>query len=416
MRKLFRNFIVMAAAIATVTACDKNGDDPEKVTVKVTAGETTLTTSQDITASVKVNLSAAPEKALNVTLSVDNDKIKAYNTKNSTNYQALPSAAASALTGLTGKVDAGKTTTTLTVALPAEQKASLTDENGYIIPLVAKASGYTATADTYYIVVKVEAQQGGGQGGSNETFNALKFTGNREFAAWVDLGTPVSLPNGWTVMFNIYLDGNQSQGRRIGNFGSDVDTWCNMLRFGQKSTANELEWFVGNGNRKNLYSGELTAYEWHNIALVYDNANKKVIMYVDGAATQTESVTWTGADIMTQFKAIEFGNSWGNAYRTNDTQFIGRLSHYAVFNKALTDEEIDAVKFGNYDASASAKSALAAEWPMNEGEGSVLKESTGKSVNIDFSKMTRCDNESTYVATDISAYVEWSENNTWVEE
>lgn len=407
----------MAAAIATVTACDKNGDDPEKVTVKVAAGETTLTTSQDITASVKVNLSAAPEKALNVTLSVDNDKIKAYNTKNSTNYQALPSAAASALTGLTGKVDAGKTTTTLTVALPAEQKASLTDENGYIIPLVAKASGYTATADTYYIVVKVEAQQGGGQGGGNETFNALKYVGNGEFSGWYTFDTAISLPDSWTVMMNIYLDSDQSQGRRIGNFSDDRDKWCNMLRFGQNGKANELQWMVGlDGYRKNLYSGELTTYEWHNIALVWDKTNMQVIMYVDGAATQTESVTWTAAQQMTQFKAIEFGNSWGQSYRTNDTQFIGRLSHYAVFNKALTADEVDAVKFGNYDASASAKSALAAEWPMNEGEGALLKESTGKFKNIDLSKLTRANDSDVYSDFDASAYVEWSENNTWVAE
>jgi hypothetical protein len=44
---------------------------------------------------------------------------------------------------------------------------------------------------------------------------------------------------------------------------------------------------------------------------------------------------------------------------------------------------------------------------MDDAAGHILVEKTGRGENIDFTKTTRCDDESSMTSADVSAYVGW---------
>ena len=50
-------------------------------------------------------------------------------------------------------------------------------------------------------------------------------------------------------------------------------------------------------------------------------------------------------------------------------------------------------------------------WPMDDAAGHILVEKTGRGESIDFSKTTRCDDESSMTSADVSAYVQWKNDS-----
>lgn len=223
------------------------------------------------------------------------------------------------------------------------------------------------------------------------------YWGNPQAAAWYkEFNRPVSLPDGYSMTIHFYYEAAKQQ--RLGNFGDKSEAPCNMLRFGEAGNNNQLEWMVdtGAGRIKIRASKDAVPGQWNAVTLTAGADGYK--MYINGEAAGADASAYrTG----TSFQGFEFANSWGTAYRS---AFDGAMCYISLWSKQLTDEEVAANVF-----TTPSGNGLEAFWPMNEGEGFVFKDQTGKYDDIDLHYMTRCDDEVNYVDVDITPYVEWRE-------
>ena len=225
------------------------------------------------------------------------------------------------------------------------------------------------------------------------------YWGNPQASAWYkEFNRALNLSDGYTVMIHFIYE--NAKGQRLCNFGSKDEAPCNMFRFGERGDANQLEWMVDaptSSNRIKLYAGGFEAGKWGSVAVSYatDGTAK---MYGNGILTDTKAGQYpTGV----QFQGFEFANSWGDSYRS---AFDGAIAYVSVWSRVLTDDEIAANAFKEPSGNG-----LEAFWPMNEGEGFVFHDKTGKYDDIDLHYMTRCNNEVSYVDFDSTPYVEWRE-------
>lgn len=137
-------------------------------------------------------------------------------------------------------------------------------------------------------------------------------------------------------------------------------------------------------------------------------------MYLEGKEvaryTLTEEDKAAMANLVSpKFQAIEFNSSWGANYRQGN-EFHGRLWQVGVFNRALSASWLKNYVYRNNWHSAiisNGSNGCAAYWPMDDGAGALCVEKTGRYESIDFSKTTRCDDESSMTSADVSAYVQW---------
>lgn len=362
-------------------------------------------------------------KEFTAKLAVNNSLIAAYNSTNNTNYQALPTAVQNAITGLEITMPANGKSVQGTIAIPDSAWAQLTDDNGYLVPIVLSDVGHQSihpTSGTVYLVIKVSHITG-----SADFFSAL-YLGDYRMATWYQFQKPIDcgVDDGYTIIMHIFID-EVTNTARIGDWADIDEDWINMLRFGQYGQGNTiLDWFVGpNGARKNVRSKEaLPTKQWIQLAFVYDNGmygeTPGFYLYVDGVLNN--SVTLSEADQAAiarskkptfKFQAIEFNSSWGANYR-NGNEFHGRLWQVAVFPSVLSgylNSYLHRDNLNNY-AAAVIRSWLnnqGAYWPMNEGTGYILNETTGYYESINFKNTIRCDNEVSMVPADVSAYVQW---------
>ena len=223
------------------------------------------------------------------------------------------------------------------------------------------------------------------------------YWGNPQAAAWYkEFNRAIDLPEGYSMTIHFYYD--EAKQQRLGNFGDKSEAPCNMLRFGEAGNKNQLEWMVdtGAGRIKIRASKEAVPGQWNAVTLTAGADGYK--MYINGEAAGSDASAYRSG---TSFQAFEFANSWGTAYRS---AFDGAISHISLWSKQLSAEEVAANVF-----KAPSGSGLEAFWPMDEGEGFVFADKTGKYDDIDLHYMTRCDDEVNYVDVDITPYVEWKE-------
>ena len=226
------------------------------------------------------------------------------------------------------------------------------------------------------------------------------YWGNAQASAWYkEFNRAIDLSGGYTVMMHFIYE--NAKGQRLCNFGSKNEFPCNMFRFGEKGDANQLEWMVDaptSSNRIKLYAGGFEAGKWGSVAVSYatDGTAK---MYGNGVLTDTKAGQFPTSGV--EFQGFEFANSWGDSYRS---AFDGAIAYVSVWSRVLSDEEVAANAF-----KVPSGNGLEAFWPMNEGEGFVFYDQTGKYDDIDLHYMTRCNNEVSYVDFDSTPYVEWRE-------
>ena len=246
-----------------------------------------------------------------------------------------------------------------------------------------------------------EKGSGDNPGGGDQPTGNMKamYWGNPEASAWYkEFNRALDLSNGYTVMIHFIYE--NAKGQRLCNFGSKDEAPCNMFRFGEKNDPNQLEWMVDaptSSSRIKLYASGFEAGKWGSVAVSYatDGTAK---MYGNGTLTDTKTGSFPSG---VQFQGFEFANSWGDAYRS---AFDGAIAYVSVWSRVLSDDEIAANAFKEPSGNG-----LEAFWPMNEGEGFVFKDKTGKYDEIDLHYMTRCNNEVSYVDFDSTPYVEWRE-------
>jgi hypothetical protein len=241
-------------------------------------------------------------------------------------------------------------------------------------------------------------EKGSGPGPDQPTGNIKAvYWGNPQAAAWYkEFNRAISLPDGYSMTIHFYYD--EAKQQRLGNFGDKSEAPCNMLRFGEAGNKNQLEWMVdtGAGRVKIRATKEAVPGQWNAVTLTAGADGYK--MYINGEAAGSDASAYRSN---TSFQAFEFANSWGTAYRS---AFDGAMCYMSLWSKQLSAEEVAANVF-----KVPSGSGLEAFWPMNEGEGSIFKDQTGKYDEIDLRYMTRCDDEVNYVDVDVTPYVEWRE-------
>lgn len=413
--------------------------------IKNYPNETTITGAKAITKDIVINGIAEAFQAFDVTLSVDNSLVAAYNAANGTDYQTIPSEVKVNFTDpITMAEGATSTNATITVEnistiIAEANQAYLTDERGYLIPVVLGVDPNEATIDencgVTYIVIKPTNFET-----ASNFFSAL-YLGDHRMSTWYKFPRPMVFQpssdgnQGYTYIFHMYID-EVTNKARVGDFSDANEGWINMLRLGEKAgEKTSLEWWVGPGALRHgrslkqgskfrpeepLYTPVLEPKRWYQIALVYNQ--NSYIMYLDCEEVARVDLTDEEKEFLKaqrcEFQAIEFNSSWGTNYRRGN-EFHGRISNVVVWNYGLGKNRITQCYGGVDDDRATNmyNSDWGAWWKFDEGVGHVIKQAGGRPFgDIDFSNTTRCDDEVNYVYNvDVSEFLQWKqdENNVW---
>lgn len=370
---------------------------------------TVETVAADVNKNITITGSEEAFLPFEITLAHAPELVAAYNEANGTEYLPVPEGVTVNITTPVTMEKEG-TEVSASFSVSEEDQAKLIDSKGYLVPVIVTDAGDATVAPDCgisYIIVKVKNIQG-----SADYFSAL-YLGDYRMSTWYMFQKPIDLSNGYTYVFHIFID-EITDHSRIGDFADANENWINMLRFGQKGNKDtRLEWFVGpNGCRKQLYAPEIEAQKWYQYALVYNK--NAYIMYLEGKEVARYTLTEEDKAAMSElvspkFQAIEFNSSWGANYRQGN-EFHGRLWQVGVFNRALSASWLKNYVYRNNWHSAiisNGSNGCAAYWPMDDGAGALCVEKTGRYESIDFTKTTRCDDESSMTSADVSAYVQW---------
>lgn len=396
--------------------------------IKNYPNETTITGAEAISKTITINGVDPAFQPFNVTLSVDNDLVAAYNTVNGTDYQVIPSEVKVNFTDpITMEEDAKSVEATITVenfsvVNDGANTAYLTDERGYLIPVVLGVNPNEASIDencgvTYIVIKPTNFEQ------ASNFFSAL-YLGDYRMSTWYMFPKPMVFDQtgsmaGYSYVFHICID-EITDHSRIGDFADKSENWINMLRFGQKGNKDtRLEWFVGpNGCRKQLYAPAIEAGKWYQYCLVYTGS--EYIMYLNCVEVARVTLSEKEIEFMhskpCEFQAIEFNSSWGANYRQGN-EFRGRFNNFVVWNYALSVKRLKQCYGGVYNGPDDPRldymtaNEWGAFWAFDEGAGHVVRQTGGMPMgDIDFSKTTRCDDESSMTDADVSPYVQWKQD------
>ena len=374
------------------------------------------TVAANITKNITIKGTEPAFLPFEITLAHAPELIAAYNEANGTSYVAVPE---EVTVNITSPVEMVKDATTVsaTVSVSEADQAKLLDSNGYLIPVkVTNVGDATLSPDcgVSYIAINVKNIEG-----SANYFSAL-YLGDYRMSTWYMFQKPIDLSAGYTIIFHMFIDEFDADNKmRIGDFADANEKWINMLRIGEKSGERSLEWFAGpDGARVKLYTPVLEAQKWYQIALRFDNNSyqlycekTKVAEYKLSDEEKERMKSCVGYPA--KFQALEFNSSWGANYR-NGSAFQGRLWYVSVWNKAISSSYITRYAYRTMNQSFITNASyygLCAFWPMDDAAGHILVEKSGRYENIDFTKTTRCDDESSMTSADVSAYVGWKNDS-----
>ena len=394
------NIINVASSTSTFEIKQYHGEDGSIETV-----------AANITKNITIKGTEPAFLPFEITLAHAPELIAAYNEANSTSYLAVPEGVT---VNITSPVEMVKDATTVsaTVSVSEDDQAKLLDSNGYLIPVkVTNVGDATLSPDcgVSYIAINVKNIEG-----SADYFSAL-YLGDYRMSTWYMFQKPIDLSAGYTIIFHMFIDEFDADNKmRIGDFADANEKWINMLRIGEKSGERSLEWFAGpDGARVKLYTPVLEAQKWYQIALRFDNNSyqlycekTKVAEYKLSDEEKERMKSCVGYPA--KFQALEFNSSWGANYR-NGSAFQGRLWYVSVWNKAISSSYITRYAYRTMNSAfiTNTSYGLQAFWPMDDAAGHILVEKSGRYENIDFTKTTRCDDESSMTSADVSAYVGW---------
>lgn len=370
------------------------------------------TVAANVTKTITIEGTEPAFLPFDVTLAHDPKLIADYNAANGTSYVAVPNDVTVNITTPV-KMEKDATSVSATFSISEADQAKLLDSNGYLIPVkVTSVGDATLSPDcgVSYIAINVKNIEG-----SADYFSAL-YLGDYRMSTWYMFQKPIDLSAGYTIIFHMFIDEFDADNKmRIGDFADANEKWINMLRIGEKSGERSLEWFVGpDGARVKLYTPVLEAQKWYQIALRFDNNSyqlycekTKVAEYKLSDEEKERMKSCVGYPA--KFQALEFNSSWGANYR-NGSAFQGRLWYVSVWNKAISSSYITRYAYRTMNQSFITNASyygLCAFWPMDDAAGHILVEKSGRYENIDFTKTTRCDDESSMTSADVSAYVGW---------
>ena len=171
---------------------------------------------------------------------------------------------------------------------------------------------------------------------------------NHTFAAWVYANDDPST--------NIIFDNRSASGANDGI----------LVRM------NGSENIVCNCGTNSISTSDAFTEEWVYVVASYDGTTQKI--YTNGSLNQSETTSQT---LTSTANAIIGGRSFDT-----DLFFNGNLANVAIWNRALSSDEINSVMFKSYDSlEASEKSGLQAWYRLDDIDGTSVPDSSGNGNN-----------------------------------
>ena len=168
--------------------------------------------------------------------------------------------------------------------------------------------------------------------------------------------------------------------------GSNISTLMGveghfLVRFGDTAPNNQIQMVgrpSGTTTDEKLTSSDWTVKtgEWTHIAVTYDSSTHEVNVYINGVRKTPQSFTkFTGSVNWGRYYATETetDRSFWIGYSYEDDRYLdGDIAEVRVWNKVLSEEEINAKNhfYKVYDPETNGN--LAAYWKFNEGNGATV--------------------------------------------
>lgn len=202
--------------------------------------------------------------------------------------------------------------------------------------------------------------------------NALHFDGVDDY---VQMANPNAGANALPITITAWVRTTQSTGAYPGLVtkytGSSANGWALTLNAGRVAP-----WYYKNGTSfvepgfANASDRFIADGQWHHIAFAVDATSSRT--YIDGVLTNTQS--WSGGTPgpATTGEPVRLGVYFGGAGKF----FAGDLDEVTIWNYALSQEEINAIRPA---CLTGRETGLVAQWNLNEASGTSVADHTGHS-------------------------------------
>lgn len=316
-----------------------------------------LTIEEEIIQNLTIRLGKYTSQDVEVTLGLDQDFLKSYNTANGTSYEILPDEYLTFDKQVI--IEAGETSAPV-VSINIKPYKTPNGE-AYAIPIYIKSVigpvGPLGNATRILYLLSAPHMQKapvlkGGNKDSKVIFSKAIATPNWTVEYWMRMN---STPNGSS---NNYVFADNSSPISF-NGGTDSHMYLRFWKIGAllQGPCYQCQ-MVGAYFDDNTEAWQ--ADTWYHIAYTYDGT--KVQMYIDGVANANKNVTKNF-----EFSSIELcGNfNWSNP--------IAQLAQVRIWNTCLQSSTI---KDGMSRQVLVDADGLVGYWKCDEGEGNVLKDSS----------------------------------------
>lgn len=353
----------LISILALLASC-KNADDLKHV-VYFTGTDVSVSTriSVDGPASMGLSISASNvvEGELIAKVSADPSLINAFNKKQGTEYQMLPSSAyelsASQLVIADGK----------NVSKPIEfhikSIAGMEENITYCVPLsITEVVGQypvLESARTLYVII------------DKIIITPAAYLSSAIYEVPFNRDPLLNSVSNITMEARFYANSFQAYDPYISSLmGIEGDF---LLRFGDVTIDKSQLQFTG----KNFSTTTTTKFEtnkWYHVAAVYTPSNVKI--YINGKLDVEQSIGGTPIDLGKMHPADWSGQEWGfciGASGSGQRHLDGYISEARVWKKALNADEI----INNMCGVKPTADGLIAYWRFNEGSGNQIKDWTG---------------------------------------
>lgn len=395
MKKL--NLQLAAFILLGITACDNSDysksspfDNGVYLSMAESKTSETITFNKTIIErekSFSAKLALPADNDVTISVAVDPSKVATYNTRNSTNYEALPSKhyrlEKNETTIRAGKINSAplhiyfENLTELEIDKAYLCPISLTSAQGVGILagsatywyIVKRSSAITTAVDLRYCYVEVPGFYVP-HGGTEPIGNAAHLNGMKSIT--FEIITRINSFDNTQTEISSLMGIEQHFCLRVGDAGFPREQLQIQTPAGKFPEANK--------------SKLLKEKEWYHLALTYDIATKTIIFYVNGKE-QSRSTIYGNSD----FDAINLANrkqasspeatdgDWlfyiGRSYNDRwliDRQLNGNVCEARIWNVARTQEEIWKNMYDIEDPEN--EEHLAAYWKFNEGTGDDIKD------------------------------------------
>ncbi len=188
--------------------------------------------------------------------------------------------------------------------------------------------------------------------------------------------------NSWTMEALI----NVQEARNTGTLSSIMGIEdCCLLRMGDASIPwNQLQvaFTGGNVTSSSLKLEDLN--RWYHVAVVYDYDTRTISIYIDGKKMHSEKTTDRSQNFAKAYQGSEA--SWNRAFwigysYTSERYFPGYMSEMRIWNKPLSEEEINATN--HFYQVEPTSEGLVGYWKLDDASGYIVKDYSPSGNNME---------------------------------